>query len=280
MQFGVVIFPADYAIGVVELARAVEDAGLESLWVTEHTHIPASRQTPFPGGGDLPREYAHTLDPFVALAAAAAVTSQIKLATGICLVVEHDPITLAKEVASLDHLSNGRFLFGVGGGWNREEMANHGTEPRLRWRVMRERILAMKQIWTETKAEYHGQFVSFDPIFQWPKPIQEPHPPVIMGGDGPKAFEGLLEYCDEWLPRPNRGEGTLADRVTEVNRRAAEVGRGPIPTSIFGAAPDPKEIESYAAVGATRSIFRLPSAGPDEVLPLVKQYADLARSFR
>src|SRR2546423_7894853 len=185
MHYGVCIFPTDYSIRIDELARAAEERGFESLFVTEHTHIPASRRTPFPGGTELPREYSHTLAPFVALTAAAAVTRTLKVGTGICLVIEHDPITLAKEVASLDLLSGGRFLFGIGGGWNAEEMANHGTAFRQRWRVLRERVLAMKEIWTKEEAEFHGQYVHFDKLWSYPKPVQQPHPPILMGGYGP-----------------------------------------------------------------------------------------------
>jgi probable F420-dependent oxidoreductase len=279
MKFGVLIFATDYTINVVDLGQRAEEYGFDSLWLPEHTHIPTSRRSPYAGGGELPREYTHTLDPFVSLAAVAAATSQLKLATGICLVIERDPIILAKEVASLDFQSGGRVLFGIGAGWNREEMENHGTNPKLRWRVLRERVLAMKQIWTVEEAEFHGQFVNFDPIWSWPKPAQRPHPPVIMGGDGPLAMEGLLDYCEEWLPRPNRGEGTLEERIAAVNLQAEAAGRGRIPISIFGAPPDPRQIETYQRLGAQRSIFRLPPAGANEVIPLLRQWAELAKSF-
>ncbi|MGH7622669.1 MAG: TIGR03619 family F420-dependent LLM class oxidoreductase, partial [Gemmatimonadaceae bacterium] len=174
MRFGIAMFPTDYAIPVTELGRVAEDLGFESLFFPEHTHIPASRLTPWPGGAPLPEEYSHTLDPFVAMAAVAAVTSTLRVGTGICLVMERDPITLAKEVASVDHLSNGRMLFGIGGGWNREEMEDHGTKPSLRWKILRERVLAMKQIWTEDAAEFHGEYVDFEPLWSWPKPVQKP----------------------------------------------------------------------------------------------------------
>src|SRR5919198_2739981 len=172
MDFGVMMFPTDYAVAPGELARMAEDRGFESLFFPEHTHIPASRRTPYPGGGDLPREYSHTHDPFVALTAAAAATERLLVGTGICLVIERDPITTAKEVASLDLVSGGRFLFGVGGGWNLEEMANHGTDPKRRWALLRERVLAMKRIWAEDEAEYHGELVNFDKLWSWPKPVQ------------------------------------------------------------------------------------------------------------
>src|ERR671926_1362353 len=194
MKFGVTMFPTRYSIGPAELARAVEERGFESLFFPEHTHIPISRRSPWPGGADLPPEYRETLDPFLALTAAATVTERILLGTGICLVVERDPITTAKEVATLDLLSGGRVLFGIGGGWNREEMENHGTDPKVRFAVMRERIEAMKAIWAEDEAEYHGRHVDFDPIWSWPKPRQRPHPPVLVGGLGEKVLDRVVAY--------------------------------------------------------------------------------------
>ena len=190
MKFGAMMFSTDYSIRPDDLARLLENRGFESMWVPEHTHIPASRSSAFPGGGDLPRDYWHTLDPFTALTAAAGATTNLKLGTGICLMIERDPITTAKEVASLDMLSNGRFIFGIGGGWNAEEMANHGTNFRRRWRVLRENILAMKALWTEEEAEFHGDFVNFDPVWAYPKPVQKPHPPIIMGGTAPGLSTG------------------------------------------------------------------------------------------
>ena len=208
MKYALSMFPTEYAIRIDDLARAAEERGFESLWVPEHTHIPVSRRTQFPGGTELPKEYSHTLDPFVALGAAAAVTTKLKLGTAICLVVERDPIVLAKEVASLDLLSGGRFLFGVGVGWNVEEMENHGTNPKTRRTLMRERIEAMKAIWTQEQAQYHGRFVNFDPIWSYPKPVQKPYPPILMGGQGTKALQGVVDYCDGWMPIPARAEGS------------------------------------------------------------------------
>jgi probable F420-dependent oxidoreductase len=201
------------------------------------------------------------------------------LATGICLVIQRDPITLAKEVASLDQLSNGRVLFGIGAGWNRPEIANHGVKPTLRWRVLRERILAMKEIWTRDEAEYHGDFVNFDPLWSWPKTTQKPHPPVIMGGDGDYAERALLEYCDEWLPRPGRGDRPFEERINDINRRAAEQGRGPIPFTVSGASTDPKEIEGYQRIGAKRAILRVPPAPVAEAMPVIKRHAELVKQF-
>ncbi len=185
MDFGVVMFPTDYSMRPGEFARALEERGFESVWFPEHTHIPASRRSPWPGGANLPKEYWSGYDPFVALTIAATATTRLRLGTGICLVIERDPIITAKEVASLDRLSGGRFLFGIGGGWNAEEMENHGTEFKKRWRVLRERVAAMREIWTKEEAEFHGEFVNFDRIWSHPKPAQKPHPPIIMGGDGP-----------------------------------------------------------------------------------------------
>ena len=275
MKFGVYMFPTDYAIDPVSLGRAVEGHGFESLFVPEHTHIPTSRRSPFPGGGELPKEYSHTLDPFVALGAVAAATERLMLGTGICLVIERDPITLAKEVASLDFISGGRVLFGIGGGWNREEMENHGTDPTRRWKVLRERIEAMQQIWTEDAAEYHGEFVDFDPIWQWPKPIQKPHPSVIIGGDGANTLQRVVRYGDGWMPIGRRAD--FKARIDELNRLAAEAGRADIPVTIFGAAPKPEVIDAYAEAGVERLLFHLPPAPRDEVLPLLDQRAELVR---
>ena len=275
MKFGVYMFPTDYAIDPVSLGGAVEGHGFESLFVPEHTHIPASRRSPFPGGGELPKEYSHTLDPFVALGAVAAATERLMLGTGICLVIERDPITLAKEVASLDFISGGRVLFGIGGGWNREEMENHGTDPTRRWKVLRERVEAMQQIWTEDAAEYHGEFVDFDPIWQWPKPIQKPYPPVIIGGDGANTLQRVVRYGDGWMPIGRRAD--FKSRIDELNRLAAAAGRADIPVTIFGAAPKPEVIDAYAEAGVERLLFHLPPAPRDEVLPLLEQRAELAR---
>jgi probable F420-dependent oxidoreductase len=275
VKFGVTMFSTEYAIDVVELGRAVEERGFESLFVPEHTHIPTSRRSPWPGGPELPEEYKHTLDPFVALAAVAAVTERLLLGTGICLVVERDPITLAKEVASLDHISGGRVIFGVGGGWNREEMENHGTDPRTRFALLRERILAMKEIWTKDEAEFHGEHVDFDPIWAWPKPVQKPHPPVLVAGNGPGTLARVVEYGDGWIPIPGRGQVPLGEGTAELQRLAAERGRDPIPVTVFGARPEAEVVEHYAASGVDRCAFWVPPAPADKVLPLLDSYADL-----
>jgi len=279
MKFGVTIFPTDYSIGPAELAKAAEERGFESLFFPEHTHIPTSRRTPWPGGAELPMEYSHSLDPFVALSAAATATEHLLVGTGVCLVIERDPITLAKEIASLDFISRGRFLFGIGAGWNLEEMENHGTNPPQRWKLMREQILAMKAIWTQDEAEFHGRFVNFDPIWSWPKPAQKPHPPVLVGGDGPHALQRVVEYGDGWMPITVVLQKPLSDCIAELNRLAAEAGRGPIPVSVFGAASRLEVIQHYAELGVERCVFWLPPAPADKVLPLLDSYAEMAKSF-
>ena len=279
MFFGVSMFATDFAIRPDDLARLLEDRGFESMWVPEHTHIPASRRSPWPGGPDLPEEYWHTYDPFLALTAAAAVTKNLKLGTGICLMVERDPITTAKEVASLDMLSDGRFIFGIGGGWNAEEMENHGTTFRRRWRVLRERMLAMKEIWANDEAEFHGEFVNFDKIRSYPKPVQKPHPPIIMGGDGPRTFDRVIEYCDGWMPiGGRRSEGpSLGEKITQLRRQAEDAGRDPasISVSIFGTRPDRDMVNRMKEAGVDRVVFGLPSANRDTVVPLIDEYAKL-----
>lgn len=275
MKFGVVMFPTDYAIDPVSLGRAVEERGFDSLFFPEHTHIPASRRTPWPGGAELPKEYYHTYDPFVALGAVAATTTKLLLGTGICLVVERDPITLAKEIASLDLLSNGRVILGIGGGWNIEEMEHHGTDATTRFGLMRERVKAMKEIWTKDDAEFHGKHVNFDPIWSWPKPVQKPHPPVYIGGDGAHTLKRVVDYGDAWLPIPMRGAESLGDRIQQLQRMAAEVGRGPIPVTAFGAAPKPEVVSHYTDIGIERCTFFVPPVPEAEALPYLDRYAAL-----
>ncbi len=280
MKLGVTMFATDYAIRPDELARACEERGFESLWFPEHTHIPASRRTPWPAGGELPKEYWHTHDLFVALAAAAAVTQKIKLGSGICLVIEHDPIVLAKEVASVDQLSGGRLIFGIGGGWNAEEMENHGTPFKRRWKVLRERIEAMKAIWTQDEAEYHGEFVNFDPIWCYPKPLQKPHPPILLGTLSTKGLKRVVNYCDGWIPVG----GTIRDlpgAIRELYTLAEQAGRpkNEISVSIFGASGKESELQQYRELGVERAVFMLPSAKREEVLPLLDQYARLIPQF-
>jgi probable F420-dependent oxidoreductase len=274
MELGLAILLADYSMPPARLGRLAEERGFESLFLAEHTHIPVSRETPYSGGGELPREYSHTLDPFVALTAAATATERLKVGTGICLVVERDPITTAKEVATLDHVSGGRFLFGVGAGWNLEEMRNHGTEPGRRFSIMRERIEAMKAIWTEDEAEYHGEHVDFDPIWSWPKPVQRPHPPVLVGGLGEKVFDRVLAYGDEWMPNRVERPDALGERIAELERRAEEAGRGRIPVTVFHAKPEARFVEGLRAVGVGRCLLYV---RPDEPGEVERQLDELAR---
>jgi probable F420-dependent oxidoreductase len=278
MHFGLMMFATDYAIRVDELAREAEARGFESLWLPEHTHIPTSRRSPWPGGAELPMEYWHSHDPFVALAIAAAVTKNLKVATGICLLIERDPITTAKEVASLDFLSNGRFLFGIGGGWNAEEMEHHGTAFKTRWKLLRERVEAMKKIWTEETPEYHGTFVNFDKLWSWPKPVQHPHPPIYLGGHSPQVLQRVVDYCDGWLPIGARA-GNVVEGIKDLRQRAQKVGRDPksIKVTIFGTPPDEAAIQQYRSLGVERATFGLPPAGRDKVLPLMDRYAEFMR---
>ena len=280
MKYGIAMFPTDYAIQADELARETEARGFESLWLPEHTHIPASRRSPWPGGGDLPREYWHTLDPFVALGAAAAVTKTLMLGTGICLVIERDPITLAKEVASLDHISRGRVLFGIGGGWNAEEMEHHGTPFAERWKILRERIAAMKAIWTQDEAEFHGKYVNFDKLWSYPKPVQKPYPPILMGGAGPHARQRAADFDGHWMPIGGRAYSEpVAESIADFRARAEKAGRDPaaVTVSIFGVPPDADKLAGLRDAGVARVVFFVPSAIADTVLPLLDGYAAVAK---
>jgi probable F420-dependent oxidoreductase len=277
MQVGVFYFPADYGIDVAELAQALEARGFASLYVPEHTHIPTSRRSPFPGGGELPKKYSHTHDPFVALSFAAAATRKLVLGTGICLIPERDPIVTAKCVASLDQLSGGRFVFGIGGGWNVEEMENHGARYKTRFKLMRERILAMKALWTEEEAAFHGEFVKFDPVWSWPKPKQRPHPPILLGGESDYTLRRIVEYCDGWIPRPITGF-TPRDAKARLRRMAEDQGRDPTSLSItvFRAPADKAALDDYRAAGIDGALLEVPDLGRDEILRLLDKYAPLA----
>ena len=278
MDYGAMMFSTDYSIRPDDLAKMLEDRGFESMWVPEHTHIPASRVSPWPGGPDLPKDYWHTYDPFVALTAAAGATTNLKLGTGICLMIERDPITTAKEIASLDMLSRGRFIFGVGGGWNAEEMEDHGTNYRRRWRILREKILAMKEIWTQEEAEFHGDHVNFDKMWAYPKPVQRPHPPILMGGDGPTTFDRVVEYCDGWMPIGGRGGGfSLAEKIVLLKKQAQEAGRDPDSLNItsFGVRPEPELVSRLQEAGVDRIIFTLPSDERAAVTPIIDECAKL-----
>ncbi len=277
MKHGVVIFQDDFAIRPDEVAKAAEERGFESIFFIDHTHIPVRRTTPYPLGGDLPKDYYHNHDLFVALSFAAAVTKTIKLGSGICLVIERDPITLAKEVASLDALSNGRLLFGIGGGWNREEMEDHGTDFTTRWQRLRESIEAMREIWTKDEAEYHGEIVKFDKIWSWPKPVQKPGPPVLLGGHGKKSFERVVRYCDGWLPL-TWVDHNIVPEIAEIAKLAESKGRDPktISVTVFGANDDPKALARFRDAGVERVLHLLPAAGRDQVFPELDRYAKLS----
>jgi probable F420-dependent oxidoreductase len=256
VESGVAYFPTHYGLDPAAIARLVEERGHRWLFFPEHTHIPASRKSPYPAGGELPRKYSHTYDLFVALTAAALAASGLRVGSGICLVIERDPITTAKEVASIDHLSGGRFEFGVGAGWNREEMENHGTDPRRRMAVMAERVKAMKAIWTQEEASFEGEHVRFERIWSWPKPAQRPHPPILVGGNGPTVLDRVLDFGDAWMP--NHADG-VAERIEELRRRAEQAGRD-VPVIIMGPPPKPDVLERYAQAGVERVLFWLPSA--------------------
>ena len=273
MKIGVYMFPPEYSMPLVDLAVALEERGFESLFVPEHTHIPSSRQTPWPGGGDLPKEYSHTLDPFVGLMAAAAATRNLRIGTGICLLTERDPIVTAKEVATLDLLSNGRFEFGIGAGWNLEEMENHGTVFDTRFRVMVDRAKAMQAIWTQDAASYHGEFTQFDAIWSGPKPVQKPHPPVIVGGGMPWAAQRALDYGDGWLTHAHRPTYKLLDRLPEFRELEKEAGRT-VPISVFGVEHDADEWQAYEDAGIERIVLSIESEQADAVLPKLDAWAE------
>ena len=277
MDVGVLIFATDYAIRTDELAIALEERGFESLFLPEHTHIPASRESAWPGGPDLPPDYWHTHDPFVALAYAGAVTKNLKLATGICLLAQRDPIVTAKNVASLDMMSNGRFLFGIGGGWNIEEMNDHGVEYKTRFAQMKEHVQAMKALWTEEDASFKGDFVNFEASWAHPKPVQNPHPPVILGGETDYTLARVVDYCDGWLPRARHGFDA-AENMARLKTFADKAGRdaSEISVSVFGAPGDQATLDSYEEAGVNRAILGLPSAPRDEVMALLDKYAPLA----
>lgn len=278
MLVGAFYFPTDYGINMAELAKALEDRGFDSLFVPEHTHIPASRKSPFPGGGELPKRYSHTHDPFVALSFAAAATKKLKLGTGILLVPQHEPIVTAKAIASLDQLSGGRFIFGIGGGWNVEEMEHHGAKYQTRFKQMREHVLAMKELWTKEEASFDGEFVKFDRVWSWPKPAQQPHPPVILGGETDHTLRRVIEYCDGWFPRP-RGGFDVVKGVAHLRQMAEKAGRDPktITTIVFGSANDAKVLESYDKAGIQSALLAIPDDSRDEILRYLDKIAPLAK---
>jgi probable F420-dependent oxidoreductase len=266
MRIGAMIFLTDQTIGPGEIAVELEQRGFESLWVPEHTHIPTGRRTPYPAGGELPEEYRRTLDPFVALATAAAVTQRLVLGTGIVLVAQHHPINLAKSVATLDLVSGGRVVFGIGVGWNEDEMEDHGVDPRRRRDHARDHMLAVKRLWEDDVASYDGDFVRFGPTWSWPKPVQQPHPPILMGGaGGPVTFRHVVEYCDGWMPI--HGRRNIMTKLPLLRSLADEHGRDPdtIELGVFGSPADPAIIDQYAEAGFSRCVIPLPSADADAV---------------
>jgi len=276
MKFGVSTFVTDEGIGPADLGRAVEERGFDSLFLAEHTHIPVSRRSPYPGGGELPDIYYRTLDPFVALSAAATVTRRMLLGTGIALLVERDPISTAKEVASLDLVSGGRCVFGVGAGWNREEMRNHGTDPATRGELLNERLRAMREIWTTERSEFHGRFVDFDPIYAWPKPVRRPHPPIYVGGDSPGAFARVAEFADAWMPNAQPDPADLAPRITAMRERA---GRD-VPVTTYATSRRPEVVAGYAELDVERVLFYLPTRPYDATLRDLDEMAAVAAAHR
>jgi probable F420-dependent oxidoreductase len=274
MDFGVGYFPTDNGMNPGALARLVEESGQDAVFFAEHTHIPASRESPWPAGAALPSKYWHCYDLFVALTAAAAATSSLRVGSGICLVVERDPIITANEVASVDHLSGGRFEFGVGAGWNREEMRNHGIDPRRRMKVLQERIEAMKAIWTQHEASYTGEFVHFERIWSYPKPAQRPHPPVLVGGNGPTVLDRVLAFGDAWFPN-YLGEEDILERIAELRIRAERS----IDVQMISVPCDPAVLERLAQAGVRRACHWLPSGQRSTVERALDQWAEAISQF-
>jgi probable F420-dependent oxidoreductase len=276
MKFATMLYSTDFAMRPDAFAVASEERGFESVWYPEHTHIPVSRRTAFPGGGDLPKDYWHMHDPFIALTAAAIATTTIKLGTGVCLITERDPIVTAKEVSSLDMLSNGRFLFGIGAGWNAEEMENHGTLFNERWKVLEERIEAMKACWTLEESEYHGQYVDFDPIWSWPKPVQKPHPPIIMGAASAWGRERVARYCNGWVPLPAQMKNIKED-IADLEARLHKHDRKieDIEISFFWAPEDADKLKHFRDLGVDRAILACPADSDAATLNLLDRHAQL-----
>ena len=279
MHIGAAMFFTDYSMTPAELATALEERGFESVWAPEHSHIPLTRKSEWPGGGELPKKYYDAMDPFVTLTAAAAVTKKLKVGTGVCLVNQRDPIQTAKAVASIDQLSGGRFLFGVGNGWNQDEMENHGTNFESRHKLVRERIEAMKVIWTKSKAEYHGEMVNFDPMMAWPKPAQKPHPPILVGGAFPYGARRAVRYGDGWMPlRRRKGYSEVRDLIPKFQAMAKEANRdlASLPVSIWESKEDEGELKRDQDAGVVRVIVSLDSAKGDVILPQLDRWAKLA----
>jgi probable F420-dependent oxidoreductase len=276
MQIGAFIFATDYCMRMDELARELEQRGFDSLFLPEHTHIPTQRSSQYPGGGELRKEYWHTHDSFVALSYAAAATKTLKVATGIWLLPQHDTFSTAKSVASLDLMSGGRMIFGVGGGWNIEEMENHGVQYATRFKLLRERVLAMKELWAKEEASYHGELINFDPVWAWPKPMQKPHPPILLGGNTDHTLRRVVEFCDGWLPANWPGFDAI-EGMQRLRKVATEAGKNPddFTVTLVRAEPDKEKLEAYAEAGLTRVLFALPSADRSTLLKVLDEYSPL-----
>jgi probable F420-dependent oxidoreductase len=276
MTIGLYVVPTATSMPIVTLASALEERGFESIWVPEHSHIPTTGSTPYPGRGPVTRDFAQTLDPFLALTAAAAVTTRLKLGTGICLLIQRDTIHTAKSVATLDRLSGGRVLFGVGGGWNKPEMENHGTAYATRFRKLEEQLEALQRIWTQDEPEYHGDFVDFDPIWCWPKPVTQPHPPIFIGGETDHTLQRIVRLADGWLPRVRNPELVLAG-IDKLRRFAREAGRAAdsIAISAFGLPARAEALQPFRDAGVDRAIIALPPGSNDETLARLDRYAAL-----
>ncbi len=280
MKFGASMFFTDYSMAPAELARALEERGFDTIWAPEHSHIPLSRKTPFPLGTELPKRYYDVMDPFVTLTAAAMATTTLQVATGVCLIAQRDPIQTAKLVASLDQVSGGRFLFGVGNGWNQDEMENHGTDFASRHKRARENIEAMKAIWTQDAAEYHGEFVDFGPMAARPKPVQTPHPPILVGGAFPYSARRAVRYGDGWMPQVTNSAATpLTELIPRFRQMVAEAGRDPaaMDVSIGAQPPDIDLIRRYQDVGVNRVSTSLESEQAGTILPILDRWADIIR---
>ena len=274
MDFGVGYFPTHDGLRPGAVARLVEEHGQQALFFAEHTHIPASRESPYPAGGDLPPKYWHCYDLFTALTHAAAATTTLRVGSGICLVIERDPIITAKEVASIDHFSGGRLEFGIGAGWNREEMRNHGTDPRVRMELLIERVDAMKAIWTQNEASYSGRYVNFDRIWSEPKPVQRPYPPILVGGTGPGVIDRVLKVGDAWFPNYLRSPG-LSERIEELRARADR----PVYVDVIGTPPDAAVLEELSKLDVRRASNWLPSGGRSVVEPALKRWERAIADF-
>jgi probable F420-dependent oxidoreductase len=281
MKIGGVMFFTTASMQPAPLARAMEERGFESLWVPEHTHIPSSLKSAYPASGGLVRAYYELMDPFLALNTAATVTTKLKVGTGIALITQRDPIVTAKMVSSIDQLSGGRFLFGVGNGWNQDEIENHGTAFESRHKLARERVEAMKAIWTEEEPEYHGEFVNFGKMKQWPKPFQKPHPPIIVGGAFPYAARRAVRYGDGWIPRDDWLDRDGIEVLDKFRAMAKEAGRDPASLSIstFRVPDDLERLKRYRELGIDRVVFSLPAEKDEKIMPILDRWAELNRQL-